>query len=282
MSSTLALCAPFAPVESTPDRAMRTPARMLPLGGAAPSPPLAGSPARVGPAAGKAWQETKWTLVRRAGGAVTPESADALRRICDAYYEPLLAFACHLEADPDRSREFVHGFLAALLSGEIEVVGSADQAKGRFRSYLRTAFRHYVSNQRKREKTLKQGGKSERSEDEPDSLPADALGADHVYDRAWACAVVHKVLEQLSSEHKSPQQQARFVALRDWLQAGPREALPLKEVAPALGMSEGTLKVAAHRFRKRYREILHAVLAETTDDVEAEIAELCAALRTSP
>ncbi|MFO0586200.1 MAG: hypothetical protein U0441_01610 [Polyangiaceae bacterium] len=280
MTSTLALSAPLAHVESTLDLTVRTPAWMEPVRAAAPPPARAeGRLTRAAPPAGKAWQETKWTLVRRAGGAVTPESAEALRGICDDYYEPLLAFARHVEADPERARDLVHGFLAALLSGKI--VGNVDQAKGRFRSYLRTAFRHHVSNERKREGRIQRGGKAEHSGD-TDSVPSDALLADQIYDRAWACAVLDRVFAELSSEHESPRRKAQFKVLWSRLQDGPESEIPLSVVAPTLGMSEGALKVAAHRFRKRYGEILRALLAETTDDVEAEIAELMAALRTSP
>jgi RNA polymerase sigma-70 factor (ECF subfamily) len=248
--------------------------RSMVQGSAVPPAP----PSAKGRAA-RDWQETRLSLLHRAGSAGARESSEALRSICEDYHAPLLTFARRLERDPDRAQEVVHSFVAAILEGK--VVAHFEERKGRFRTYLRTALRNHAANLRKRERALKRGGSAAHDDVDPESMPGADLTADRLYDRAWAHAVIDRTKGRLREELQRRGKVALFDALGDRLE-GDDGARPLRVVAQELGMREGNLKVALFRLRSRFHELVRADVSETTLDVDGEIADLCAALRGDP
>jgi RNA polymerase sigma-70 factor (ECF subfamily) len=223
---------------------------------------------------------TRWTLV---AAAKSPAARQALAELCDLYWYPVYAFVRRRGYPPDDAGDLTQGFFARLL--ETAGLAGADPAKGRFRSYLLGACRHYLANDRARRTAKKRGGgRAVLSLDLPAAErryatePVDGRTPEQLFDRRWAVTLLGAVLADLRAEYAAAGQAGLFDRLKDSLTG---DGDPYAAVAAGLGMAEGAVKVAAHRLRRRYRDRLRAAIAETVAtpaDVDAEIRDLFAAL----
>jgi RNA polymerase sigma factor (sigma-70 family) len=224
---------------------------------------------------------TRWTLVLRARGE-SVEARGALSELCEAYYQPVFRFLRREGRDEDAARELTQEFFARLLTRG--GMGAADPERGRFRSYLLGAVKHFLADQRDHESRAKRGGGAKPESLDAESTEAPALQVadqttapnDAVFDRAWALAVMDRALQTLAAEFASAGKADQFTALKPWL-AGDAASLPQSEAAARLGLSESAIKVAIHRLRKRFREIIRAEIAQTVDtpaEVDAELRYL--------
>jgi RNA polymerase sigma-70 factor (ECF subfamily) len=258
-------------------------------------PDAAGTPDRYKDRVSDSFLTTRWSLVAAAGrqqpGAAPPAGARAaLESLCRAYWPPLYAFARRTGERPDEAADLVQDFFARLL--EKGDLAAADPQRGRFRAWLLTAFRHHASNVRDRERAAKRGGgRRPLSLDAPrfdageaetryGEQLADPRTPEAEYERQWALLVLERALERLSSELRRAGKDRELDALRPFLTAGD-EGLPYATVAQSLGRSEGAIKVAVHRLRRRYGELLREEVAGTLADpreVADELASLIAAL----
>ncbi len=229
-----------------------------------------------------AFHTTRWTLVRNARGA-SPEARQALSELCAGYYAPIVAFLRRDGRAPDAARELAHEFFAKVLADD--AFGEVERGRGRFRSYLLGAVKHFLVNHRRDAAREKRGGGAEHVAIGvgTDTLPGvdiaatEGLAPDAVFDREWALAIVERALALLENESAD---RAHFAALKPWLTpaASPKTQ---SEVAAQLGLSEGALKVAIHRLRRRFREIIRAEIAQTLHDpadLDDEMRHLVAAL----
>ncbi len=222
---------------------------------------------------------TRWTLVLRAN-ASSPEGRAALSDLCAAYYQPVFVFLRRTGFDPDTARDHTHSFFAHLLQRGF---AGPDPERGRFRSYLLGAVKYFViglQNHASREK--RGGGMAHESldagaEDSPPQMIDDpsATPMAEAFDREWAVAVMNRAVAALAAEHRGGRS-VQFEVLQPWLMGD--NAASHAETANMLGMSEGAVKVAVHRLRKRFRELLRQEIALTLDDeaeVEDELRYLC-------
>jgi RNA polymerase sigma-70 factor (ECF subfamily) len=229
---------------------------------------------------------TRWTVVLKARGD-TPEAQTALGELCAAYWTPVFRFLRREGREEDAARELTQEFFARLLAGGR--LDTVDPARGRFRSFLLGAVKHFLADERDRERRLKRGGGVV-----PESIEAGgggttaelqvpdpkAIMADEVFDRAWALAVMEHALQALERQLAADGKQEHFDLLKPWLvrdTAGASQA----EVARRLGLNEGAVKVAIHRLRKRFRECVRAEIAQTVGDpttVEEELHYLVSVL----
>ncbi len=236
--------------------------------------PLQGSP-------GEDFRTTRWTQVSRAK-ADSPEGRRALAELCNAYYEPVAAFLrCDLR-DADAARELAHDFFAHMLAGG--TIARAEQERGRFRSYLLGAVKHFLSHHREALRRLKRGGGVESislNETEARSVPdAGVLSPDTAFDRQWALTVVALALEALRRECVAEGRADFFELVKPWL-TGDAARGDQTALAAGCGMNANALKVAVHRLKRRFRQLLKAEVAGTLDDpgqVEVEMRALFAAL----
>jgi len=228
---------------------------------------------------------TRWTLVARARGE-SPEARMALSDLCAVYYGPVEAFIRRQTTDLQETRDLTQEFFARLLAGS--GVGGADPERGRFRSYVLGAVKHFLHAERVRRSAAKRGAGLEHvpldieSSTEPGFQVADpgAVGADEAFDRAWAHAVLERSLTRLGGEMAEEGKGRQFEVLKGCLQ-GAVVVKPQAELAESLGMSEATVKVAIHRLRKRFREVVRAEIAETLVEganVDEEMRHLIQAL----
>ena len=221
---------------------------------------------------------TRWTLVLRARGE-SVEARGALSELCEAYYQPVFRFLRREGREEDAARELTQEFFARLLARG--GIGAADPQRGRFRSYLLGAVKHFLGDQRDHERRAKRGGG-----EAPESLDAEdaespalqvADGAstpdDMVFDRSWALAVMDRALNSLAGEFVSEGKAEQFTALKPWL-VGDAQSLRQSEAAAQLGLSESAVKVAIHRLRNRFREFIRGEVAQTVDEPAEVDAEL--------
>jgi RNA polymerase sigma-70 factor (ECF subfamily) len=235
-------------------------------------------------ASGEDFRTTRWTQVSRAK-ADSPEGRRALAELCHAYYEPVGAFLrCELR-DADAARELTHEFFAGVLGGG--AISHAEQERGRFRSYLLGAVKHFLSHQREAARRFKRGGGMEiislqdTDAGEARSLAeASALSPDAAFDRQWALTVLARSLEALREECVADGRADFFAQLKPWL-TGDAARGDQTALAASCGMNPNALKVAVHRLKRRFRELLKIEVAGTLNDnglVEAEMRVLFAAL----
>ncbi len=232
-----------------------------------------------------AFVTTQWTRVLEARGD-SPEARAALSDLCAAYYAPVFAFIRHNTPDEDAARDRTQEFFARLLSRQS--LGAVNPERGRFRSYLLGAVKHFLADMRERERRLKRGGGQQHESIEPgtDTSPglqlpdANAPGPDREFDRKWALTVLDRALAALAAEHRAAGKAEQFDALKPWL-TGDTENLSQAEAARQLGLNESAVKVAIHRLRRRFRETIKAEIGQTLSDrsqVEEELGQLLAAL----
>lgn len=218
------------------------------------------------------FHSTRWTLVRRAQGR-GEEARAALSELCSIYYEPVLQFSRRWCGDAERAKDLAHGFFEDLLGREN--LGAADPAKGRFRSYLLAAVKHFLSRQREREAAAKRGGDAERVPWDEAPEPGVSPEWEREFDRAWALALIGRALDSLAAEMQATGKQAQFEALRPWLDGG--QAGDVVAAGESLGLAPTALKVAIHRLRQRFRQKVRDEIASTTadpDDAEDEFRHL--------
>lgn len=209
-----------------------------------------------------------------------PEARAALGELCEAYWTPVFRFLRREGRDDDQSRELTQEFVERLLSrGGVE---NADPAKGRFRSYLLGALKHFLAERRRDAGRLKRGGGAELVSIEPGGsetspglpIPDGAASVpDTYFDRQWALAVMDRGLTKVQASFTESGKEKQFEQLKPWL-IGETENLSQAEAAAELGMTTGALKVAIHRLRKSFGEAVEAEIAQTVDDPEAVKEEL--------
>jgi RNA polymerase sigma factor (sigma-70 family) len=234
---------------------------------------------------GERFATTHWSVVLQASDTPSPQSQAALDRLCRAYWYPLYAFIRRQGRGPEEAQDLTQEFFAHLL--ESGSFSRADPRKGRFRSFLLGALKHFLVNEWQHEHRLKRGGGYaffSMDDIDPDTglatELADELTPEMAYERRWAEAVLVQVLVRLRAEFAAGGQAARFEALKVFLPAG-QEPASYAEVAAQLGLSEAALKSAIYRLRQRYGELIRAEIANTVAspaEVEDELRHLFAVL----
>lgn len=237
------------------------------------------------PGAPRRFATTRWSLVAAAGRpGGEGDAGRALEELCHAYWYPLYDHARRRGYSPDDARDRTQGFFARLL--EKRDLGGADRSRGRFRSYLLGAFRHYLANERDRDRAGRRGGGRAVLSLDFDSgetrflqEPSSGETPERAFDRRWALTVLERAMARLRDDYERGGKGALFAALRPAL-AGDR-GVAHAEVAARLGMTEGAVKVAVHRLRSRCADLVRREIAETVgspEEVEDELGHLFRAL----
>lgn len=221
----------------------------------------------------------------RAAAAEESGSEEALTALCQRYWYPLYAYVRRRGSSPHDAQDLTQSFFARLL--EKRLLERVDPAKGKFRSFLLTSMKNFLTDEWGKAKAQKRGGSvtvvsidEETAEDLYAHEPVDDLSPDQLYERRWAMTLLDQAMAALESEYEAAGKAELYRLLSGSLQ-GAKEASHA-EVGAALGMAEGAVKVAAHRMRKRFRVHLRDEIARTVGeeaDIDAELQELFAALR---
>lgn len=239
-------------------------------------------PALVDDATGQGrFVTTQWSVVLAAATASSTTARQALAVLCEKYWPPLYAFIRRQGYSPEDAQDLTQGFFASLLKSEsLKNVGPD---RGRFRSFLLAAVKHYLSSERKRARAQKRGGGKlpfsldfTREEDQLHIEPTDPLTPERIFERRWVLALLDSTLARMADEARERGEAETFERLRPYL-TREEPLAPYTEVAAALGSTEGAVKVAVHRLRKRFAELLRAEIAETlsnSDTIDEEIQYL--------
>ncbi len=229
---------------------------------------------------------THWSLVlaAKADEASRSRARKALEKLCKAYWYPLYAFVRCRGYSSDEAQDLTQSFFARII--ETGGFASADPERGRFRSYLLGAMKHFLANEWHRARAQNRGGGVtvlDLDALDPEARyslePARSTDPDAGFDREWAQETIARAMEQLRAESEARGKGELFCELRGSLTG---DEASRSETAARLAMTDGAVKVAVHRLRQRYRELLRAEIAETvTDpsDVDVEMRHLVAALR---
>lgn len=227
---------------------------------------------------------THWSVVLTAVRGDAPQARDALEKLCQAYWYPLYAYVRRRGHSPDDAKDLTQGFFAWLL--ERNWLAAANPQRGRFRSFLLTSFSRFLANEWDKIKTQKRGGgrilslQFQEAETHYEWEVADNATPEQSFERRWALALLDQVMRRLRAEFEQDGRAEFFEALKPCL-LGERAAQPYAALAVKLDMTEGSVKVAVHRLRRRYRQLLRAEIANTVqrpDEIEDELRYLFAVL----
>jgi RNA polymerase sigma-70 factor (ECF subfamily) len=227
---------------------------------------------------GDTFATTRWTRVLAAQGAST-QSGTALAELCAAYYAPVHSYIARTAHDLGDARDLTQEFFTGLLAGR--VIAGAEREKGRFRGYLLGAVKHHLADTRDRLTAAKRGAGHEHvplvsgtdtSPGRECSVPA-AQVPDAFFDRQWGLAVLDLALAALAAEHERQGKGEQFQLLKPWL-TGNAGGASQSAVAVQTGLSDGAVKVAVHRLRKRFRDLVKAEIAQTVSTEEEAREEL--------
>lgn len=224
---------------------------------------------------------THWSVVLSAQASELPRSAEALESLCRAYWYPLYAYARRVGQNPSDAEDLTQGFFAVLL--QKGYLKGAMQARGRFRTFLLSAFKGYMANEWDRRHAQKRGGfavtvpiDTEGAESRIAVDPAHGLAPDVLFDRQWAMTLLERTMTLLREEYVASGRARLFEYLQSCL-AKEETALSYNEISARLSLTEAAVKMAVHRLRNRYRELLRAEIAQTVsspDEVEDELQQL--------
>ena len=210
---------------------------------------------------------THWSVVLTARRSDTTRAQAALARLCQAYWYPLYAYVRRRGYQAPDAQDLTQEFFARLL--EQNWLAQADRERGRFRTFLLAALSHFLANEWDKARALKRGGgvqivplQLDTAETRYGQEPADPLTPEQCFERRWALALLEEVLNRLREEHAAAGTREMFDALKPCL-VGDRQAQPYAALAAQLGMTEGAVKVAVHRLRQRYRQLLREEIANT-------------------
>jgi RNA polymerase sigma factor (sigma-70 family) len=224
---------------------------------------------------------THWSVVLAAGGSPDTRAGEALAALCQTYWYPLYAYVRRQGHNPPEAQDLTQEFFARLLAKNY--LADVRREKGKFRAYLLAAMNHFLANDWDRKRRQKRGGGQvpvslniQAAESRYRLEPADTLTAERIFERRWALTLLETVLRRLKQSYEAVGKEALFARLEFCL-TGERADLPYAELAARLKMTEGAVKVAIHRLRRRYRELLRAEIAQTVatpEEVDEEIRHL--------
>jgi RNA polymerase sigma factor (sigma-70 family) len=228
---------------------------------------------------------THWSLVLSAGRSDSTHARDALEKLCRTYWPPIYAFVRRQGCTPHDAEDLTQAFFARVLAKNY--FADVDRAEGRFRSFLLGSLKHFLANEWDKARAQKRGGGQKAIPLDAATLetscgfePADHVTPEKIFERRWALTLLDQVLRRLRQEYTRDGREKLFDQLKPTLTEASRN-VRYAEIATRLDTSEGAVKVAVHRLRQRYRELLRAEIADTVagpGEIEDEIRNLFAAL----
>jgi RNA polymerase sigma-70 factor (ECF subfamily) len=236
---------------------------------------------------GDQFPTTLWHLVLRAQSGPTKQAQEALATLCQVYWYPLYAFVRRQNYGPEEAQDLTQAFFAQLL--EKHYLDDYERERGRFRSFLLTALKHFLSNERDRSRALKRGGGItlapldaliQTGETRYTREPQYSSTPESIYEKQWALTLLDHVLIRLRAEFAKTGKEDQFDRVKDLL-TGDENHIAYSDLAAELQTTEGALKVAIHRMRRRFREVLRDEISRTVsqpDLVGEEIRYLMAVI----
>src|SRR5438093_4204489 len=226
---------------------------------------------------------THWSVVLLAGQPDSPQAAEALEKLCRIYWYPLYVYVRRQGNSPEDAQDLTQDFFARLL--EKHYFAKADRDRGKFRTFLLRSLKNFLINEWKRAGRLKRGGDrtflsidANVAEDRYATEPANEANPDAAYEQRWAVTLIEHVLATLRRDYSAADKAQIFEELKGFIW-GDKSTAPYAVIAAHLNLPEGTVKVAVHRLRQRFRELLRAEVAHTVarpEDIDGELRHLIA------
>jgi len=224
---------------------------------------------------------THWSVVLAAGQPDAPQAGEALEKLCRTYWYPLYAFVRRQGHNTHDAEDLLQTFLARFL--EKNFLMDVDRSKGRFRSFLLAALKHFLANEWDKVNAQKRGGQvqflsleHEAAESRYWEEPASGLTPETLYEQRWACVLLERVMRRLAEDFAAAGKGELFEALKAFL-VGESHSETYAELASKFGVSEAALKMKVQRMRHRYQRLLREEIAHTVaspEEVEDEIRYL--------
>jgi len=237
------------------------------------------------PTTAQCFTTTHWSVVLAAKVAESSRATEALEKLCRTYWPPLYAFIRREGYDVEEAQDLTQEFFARLL--EKDYLGHLHDQRGKFRSFILTFLKRFLSDERGKAAAQKRGGgKTFVSLDDTSAQehcllePANQVSPDQLFEWRWAQTVLEQALHRLRQEYVACGKTPLFDQLKD-LQPGEHGTLSYVEVGGQLGMTEAAIKSAVHRLRQRHRELLREEIAETVarpEEIDDEIRYLLTVL----
>ena len=220
--------------------------------------------------AGAQFHTTHWSVVLAAGTELSSQAGAALERLCRAYWYPLYAYVRRRGFRPQDAEDLTQSFFTRLL--EKNYLADADRSRGRFRTFLLAALGHFLADEWDKSQSQKRGGgvtllsfDAEMAEKNYHLEPVDHLDPQTLFERRWVSTLFTRVLDRLEQEHRDTGRSELFDTLKNFL-TGERDDTSYATAARRLNLTENAVKQAAHRLRRRYREIFRDEIAQTLAD----------------
>ncbi|MFT7630529.1 MAG: RNA polymerase sigma factor (sigma-70 family) [Mariniblastus sp.] len=233
------------------------------------------------------FETTHWSLIVSSRLEDTDVRQASLSELCEAYWYPLFAYLRRKGHGPEESADYVQGFFVELIDKDF--LESVSPEKGRFRWFMMSAIKRFVSNLLEKKHALKRGGGVNRfsvdindAERKYQLEPVDGWSAEKLFDRQWALAVLKQALDELETEQTSRGKLELYKALQPTLSGIPMTMEQYAEIGEQFSIPSGAVKVAALRLRQKYRDSIREIVAQTLTDsqnVGEELNELLSALR---
>lgn len=224
---------------------------------------------------------TEWSVVRAAGQSCEHEARQALETLCQMYWQPLYAYVRRRGYNVEEAQDLTQGFFTSILTRNS--LRGVEQQRGKFRAFLLGAMKHYLAEEWNRAHAHKRGGTAavtsldfEKAESRYRIEPVDKMTPERIYERRWAGELLNRAVAQLEREFYNSPDAKLFRAIKPLL-LGERLQDNYSRIAQELGLSEGALKVAIHRMRKRYRHLVRQEVARTVsrpEEIDEEIRYL--------
>jgi RNA polymerase sigma-70 factor (ECF subfamily) len=224
---------------------------------------------------------THWSLVLNARDPSSPLATDALEKLCRTYWYPLYVYVRRQGEDDESAKDLTQGFFARLL--EKNYLAQVQRERGKFRSFLLAALKHFLADEWDKARAQKRGGgqplislDDTTCEDRYRLEPAEAMDAEKLFERRWALTLLEQARGRVREEYVKAGKAELYDGLKSF-ESGDQNAPSYAQVAGELGLTESAVKSAVFRMRQRYRELVREEVANTVDspaEVDAEIRYL--------
>jgi RNA polymerase sigma-70 factor (ECF subfamily) len=227
---------------------------------------------------------THWSVISAAGKSSSPQQKQALETLCQSYWFPLYAYLRRRGYDTHQAEDLTQAFFAHIL--EKKDLETADPKYGKFRSFLLVRLKYFLSDERDRAQAKKRGGGKkvlslsiQNAEGQYALEPAIRLSPEMLFEKSWALTILERTMGRLEAEMAEKNKQKLFDCLKVYLTTD-KDVIPYQDMAAELKITEGSVRVAVHRLRRRYRKLLRDEIAQTVGD-EGQIDEEMGCLFTA-
>lgn len=231
---------------------------------------------------GDIFATTRWTMVLKAAHPDTTRARVALADLCQTYWFPLYAYVRRRGHSPHDAEDLTQGFFARLL--RLNSLSVVRRENGKFRAFLLASMKHYLADEWDRGSAQKRAAErtvsldAEIAERRYQMEALDQLNPECLFERQWALTLLETVVQRLCREYEAAGRGEMFSELRFAI-TGDKSTVPYAMLADQLGSSEEAVRMAVHRLRQRYRQLLREEIAHTVEDPSEVAGELTALRR---